>query len=73
MFLETDNNWQYYNSIIFTYCEIKSCDVVHSFHVKIMKWRALKKTLGNCSFVLDLRNGALFSLFLLALQVILSG
>ena len=53
---ETNGHWQYYHSIIFPHSEIKSCDVVPSFHIKIMKWRALKQSIGNCSFVLDLRN-----------------
>ena len=72
IFSETDGHWQCYQNIIFPHSEIKNCGVAHSFHIKIVKWTAFKKSWGNYSFVLDLSNWAIFSLFVLALQVILS-
>ena len=55
IFSETDEHLQCYHSIIFPHSVIKSCGVVHFFHINIVKWRALEKSLGNCSFVLNLR------------------
>ena len=56
IFSETNGHWPCYHSIIFPHSGIKSCGVAHSFHIKIVKWTALKNSIGNWSFVLDLSN-----------------
>ena len=60
IFSVTNGDGQCYYSKIFPHSEIKSCGMAHSFHIKIDKWRVLKKSLGNFTFVLDLSNQAFF-------------